>query len=137
TMWRHQLGALAAAGGDAVAIDLPGHGARRDEPFTLDGALGSIRDGVHAVGGRAVVAGLSLGGYLAVEHRARWPQESAGLVAASCSTPTSSALRPAWLRLARWIETWPDHGARLNERFVRLALAAEAADDLGAGGYAL
>lgn len=137
TMWRRQLSSLEAAGVAAVAVDLPGHGERRAEPFTLDGAVDAVRDGVHALGGRALVAGLSLGGYLAIEHRARHPAECAGVVAAGCSTPTSSPLRPAWLRLARWIEGWPDHGARLNDTFVRLLLTTEGADDLGAGGFAL
>ncbi len=47
-----------------IAIDLPAHGARAGEPFTLEGAgdvlAAAIRD--HATGGRAVVVGLSLGG---------------------------------------------------------------------------
>ena len=137
TMWRRQLAALDAAGVRAVAVDLPGHGGRTAEPFTLDGAVATIREGVDEVGGRALVAGLSLGGYLAIEHRARHPEQSLGLVAASCSTPTSSGLRPAWLRIARWIEGWPDQGAWLNGTFVRAALDAESARDLGAGGFAL
>jgi len=137
TMWRRQLEALERAGIPAAATDLPGHGARRGEPFTLDGAVEAVRADVDAVGGRALVAGLSLGGYVAIEHRARHPAQSAGLVAASCSTVSSSALRPAWLSLARWIETWPDQGARLNDTFVRLALDVEGARDLAAGGFAL
>ncbi|MFE5341598.1 alpha/beta fold hydrolase, partial [Isoptericola sp. NPDC056578] len=137
TMWRRQLEALGRAGVPAVATDLPGHGTRRGEPFTLDGAVEAVRRDVDALGGRAIVAGLSLGGYVAIEHRARRPGQCAGLVAASCCTVSSSSLRPAWLSLARWIEGWPDHGARLNDTFVRLALDGEGAEDLGAGGYAL
>ena len=137
TMWRRQLEALAAAGVPAVAIDLPGHGTRRGERFTLDGAVGAVRDAVDAAGGRALVVGLSLGGYVAIEHRARHPEQSAGLVAASCSTVTSSQVRPAWLSLARWIERWPDSGAGLNGSLVRLALDAESAQDMAAGGFAL
>ena len=137
TMWRRQLETLGRAGVPAVATDLPGHGSRRGEPFTLDGAVAAVRRDVDALGGRALVAGLSLGGYVAIEHRARHPEQSAGLVAAACCTVTSSVLRPAWLSLARWIEGWPDHGARLNDTFVRLALDAEGAGDLAAGGFAL
>lgn len=137
TMWRRQLEALERAGVPAVATDLPGHGARRGEPFTLDRAVDAVRDAVESLGGRALVAGLSLGGYVAIEHRARHPGQSAGLVAAACCTVSSSSLRPAWLSLARWIERWPDQGARLNDTVARLALDAEGARDLGAGGYAL
>ena len=71
TMWRRQVAALEAAGVTALAVDLPGHGARMDERFTLDGGVAAIHDGVAALGGRALVVGLSLGGYLAVEHRAQ------------------------------------------------------------------
>lgn len=137
TMWRRQLEGLRRAGVLAVAPDLPGHGSRRGEAFTLDGAVTAVRDATDALGGRALVAGLSLGGYVAIEHRARHPEQSAGLVAAACCTVSSSSLRPAWLSLARWIEGWPDQGARLNDTFARLALDAEGARDLGAGGFAL
>lgn len=137
TMWRRQLATLDAAGVPAHAVELPGHGSRRGEPFTLDGAVDAIHEGVQGVGGRALVVGLSLGGYLAIEHRARYPGESAGLVAASCCTAPTTWLRGAWLLLARWIESWPDGGARLNDAFVRRMLTAEAARDAGAGGFAL
>jgi pimeloyl-ACP methyl ester carboxylesterase len=137
TMWRRQLETLAAAGVPAHAIELPGHGSRRGEPFSLEGAVRAVHDGVRHVGGRALVAGLSLGGYVAVEHRARYPDESAGLVAASCCTSPASRLRAGWLVLARWIETWPDGGARLNDTVVRRMLTPEAARDAGAGGFAL
>lgn len=137
TMWRRQLATLDAAGVPAHAVELPGHGARRGEPFTLEGAVEAVHDGVRLVGGRALVVGLSLGGYLAIEHRARYPDESAGLVAASCCTAPTTWLRGAWLLLARWIESWPDGGARLNDAFVRRMLTPEAAHDAGAGGFAL
>ena len=45
TMWRRQLAALARHDVDAVAIDLPGHGTRMDEPFSLDAALQRDRRG--------------------------------------------------------------------------------------------
>ncbi|GAB2452308.1 alpha/beta fold hydrolase [Xylanimonas ulmi] len=137
TMWRRQVDALAAAGIRAVAVDLPGHGARQGERFTLDGAVDAVARAVDDVGGRALVVGLSLGGYVAVEHRARRPEQSAGLVAASCSTPPQSRLREAWLVAARLLEASPDRGERLNDLLVGLTLDAEAARDVAAGGYAL
>lgn len=145
TMWRRQADALRAAGVPVRAVDLPGHGTRRDEAFTLDAALTTVRAAVRDLadgappggGGRALVAGLSLGGYVAVAHRARFPEQSAGLVAAGCCTATTSPLRPAWGLLARWIQGWPDHGARLNEAVVRALLTPPGARDLAAGGYAL
>ncbi|MEG3615897.1 alpha/beta hydrolase [Isoptericola haloaureus] len=137
TMWRRQLASLRAAGVPAVAPDLPGHGARRAARFELDEAVETVREAVDAVGGRALVAGLSLGGYVAIEHRARYPGQSAGLLAASCSTSPDTPLRAGWLVLARWIERWPDRGARLNDLVVRGLLDPESARDVGDGGFAL
>ena len=54
-MWRDQLAALRRAGVDALAVDLPGHGARRGEAFTLDGAVEAVAAGIDDVGGRALV----------------------------------------------------------------------------------
>ncbi|PZR54887.1 alpha/beta hydrolase [Xylanimonas oleitrophica] len=137
TMWRRQLDVLARAGVPAAAVDLPGHGEHIEERFTLDGAVAALRGAVEDLGGRALVVGLSLGGYVAIEHRARHPEQSAGLVAASCSTPPQSRLRDAWAVAVRLIEGRPDHGARLNDLLVGLTLDAQAARDIAEGGYAL
>lgn len=137
TMWRAQLGALEAYGVPAVAVDLPGHGARRGERFTLDAAVGTVADGVDAVGGRALVVGLSLGGYVAIAHAARRPDQVAGLVAASCSTRPLVALVDGWALMARGIARLPDAGAGLNQGMVDRVLTVEAARDVAAGGFAL
>jgi pimeloyl-ACP methyl ester carboxylesterase len=64
-----------------IAIDLPGHGARMDESFTMpssvDATLTAIAD--HARG-RAALVGLSLGGYVAQATAARAPGTIAGLL---------------------------------------------------------
>jgi len=120
-----------------LAVDLPGHGERLGERFTLDGAVDAVSDGVDRVGGRALVVGLSLGGYVAIETRARHPERVVGLVAAACSTPPSTRLRGGWLVLARGIERLPDGGAGLNQALVDRAMTAQAAADLAAGGFAL
>lgn len=137
TMWRAQVEALAAYGCRALAVDLPGHGARRGERFTLDGAVAAVAAGVDAVGGRALVVGLSLGGYTAIAHAARHPEQVAGLVAASCSTRPLAVLVDGWSVLARGIARLPDAGAGLNQGMVDRVLSAEAARDVAAGGFAL
>ena len=68
TMWRAQVEALQRVGHRAVAVDLPGHGTRIGEPFTLDAAVDTVADAIDEVGGPAVVVGLSLGGYVAIRH---------------------------------------------------------------------
>ncbi|WP_282948257.1 alpha/beta fold hydrolase [Cellulomonas endometrii] len=137
TMWRAQVAALEAYGSRAVAVDLPGHGARLGERFTLDGAVAAVADGVDAAGGRALVVGLSLGGYTAIAHAARHPEQVAGLVAASCSTRPLAALVDGWALLARGIARLPDAGAGLNQGMVDRVLPVEGARDVAAGGFAL
>lgn len=137
TMWRAQQEALEAAGAQVRAVDLPGHGARIDESFTVAAALDAIDEAVDELGGTAVVAGLSLGGYLAIEYAASRPEKVVALVAAGCCTSPRSVLRTAWVWLARRIESAPDSGARLNDFMVRHTLTEAGAQDVGAGGFAL
>lgn len=87
-LWEPQLEAVRAEGYEAVAVDLPGHGARRDERFTLDGALAVVDEAVASVGGGTgpvVVAGLSLGGYVTLEYAARRPERLVGALASACT----------------------------------------------------
>ncbi|MCV2395539.1 alpha/beta hydrolase [Actinotalea sp. M2MS4P-6] len=138
TMWRAQLEALRASGERAVvAPDLPGHGTRTAERFTLEAALGTVDDAVHAVGGRAVVVGLSLGGYLALAWAARHPHDAIGVVAAGCTARPGGPLTRGWTLASRLIARLPDRGAWLNARTVAAAIPEPGATDLGAGGFAL
>jgi pimeloyl-ACP methyl ester carboxylesterase len=136
-MWREQREALTRAGVPSVAVDLPGHGARADERFTLDGAVDAVAAGVDELGGRALVVGLSLGGYVGIAHAARHPEQVTGLVAAGCCTRPRRALVSGWALVARGITRLPDRGAWLNDTFARSVLGADATADLGAGGFAL
>ncbi len=137
TMWRAQLAALRRAGRTAVAIDLPGHGSRLEERFTLEGSLAAVDEAVSGLGGRAVVVGLSLGGYTAMRWAARRPDAAAGVVAAGCSSLPDQPATRAWLLLARGFARLPDRGAWFNQRLVDAALPAEGAAALAEGGYAL
>ena len=137
TMWRAQLEALDRAHVPASAVDLPGHGGRRGERFTLEGAVDAVAGAVDAAGGRALVVGLSLGGYVAIAHAARHPEQVAGLVAAACCSVPRALPVQAWATAVRGIERLPDRGAWLNRASVRAALPAQAAADVAAGGFAL
>lgn len=70
-----------------VSLDLPGHGVRAGEPFTFEAAAAAVAEAIAAAvpSGRAVVVGLSLGGYVAIEAAGRYPDRVAGLVLAGCS----------------------------------------------------
>lgn len=137
TMWRPQLEALERAGRPALAIDLPGHGTRISERFAIAPSIDAIGAGVELMGGRAVVVGLSLGGYLGILHAARHPAQVAGLVAAGSSSSTTQPASAAWLLVARGFARLPDRGAWLNQVLVRSTLPPEGAQDVAAGGFAL
>ena len=70
TMWRSQLAHLAERGVPAVAVDLPGHGTRMTEAFTLEGALATIDDAVRtaAANGRVLLVGHSMGGLVSTAY---------------------------------------------------------------------
>ena len=83
--WSPQLRSLA---GDhrLIAADLPGHGAFSSARFTFDGAAHHVLRVVDELaGGRALVAGISLGGYVAIEAAAQAPERIAGLALTGCS----------------------------------------------------
>ena len=142
TMWRGQVARLERHDLEVVPVDLPGHGARMHEAFTLDAAMHAIDRAVSRADGGddgvpRLLVGLSLGGYLAIEYAARHPDRIDGLVAASCGTrPRGPGLR-GYLALAQAIHRLPDRGRGLNDAVARLFLPAAAVDDIVAGGVAL
>lgn len=72
--------ALLGPGVDLVVPDLPGHGSRRGEPFAWEAALALVGEAVEGGAGEPVVlAGHSLGGYLAMAWASRHPTRLAGL----------------------------------------------------------
>jgi pimeloyl-ACP methyl ester carboxylesterase len=99
--------------------------------------LAAIEEAVDRVGGRAVVVGLSLGGYLGIAHAARRPDQVAGLVAAGCSSVPDQPATAAWLLAARCFARLPDRGAWLNQRLVDTTLPPEGAQAVADGGFAL
>lgn len=69
-----------------VVVDLPGHGRLAGQPFTIDAAIETVRAAIdEGAGGRAVLVGLSLGGYVAMAVAARHPERVRGLVVADAS----------------------------------------------------
>lgn len=85
-----------------VTLDLPGHGTRAAEPFTLDGAVDVVARAIdESAGGRAVVVGLSLGGYVALTLAARSPERVRGLVLAGATAEPTGVLQVAF-RVFGW-----------------------------------
>jgi pimeloyl-ACP methyl ester carboxylesterase len=137
TMWRRQADGLRADGYDVLAIDLPGHGTRLEEPFTVQAALGAIDAGVAELGGRVMLVGLSLGGYYAIAYAAAHPERVAALVATGCCALPRGVPLAAYRALAQAIHRLPDRGLWLHTAMVRRMLPAQGALDVLAGGAAL
>ena len=80
-------------GHDSIAIDLPGHGARSDEQFTLRGALDAIDQAVESCSAPPLLVGLSLGGYSSLAYAARNDGKIAGVMLSGCSPVFRSSCR--------------------------------------------
>jgi pimeloyl-ACP methyl ester carboxylesterase len=114
-MWLPQMISLASEF-RVIAMDLPGHGSRMAETFSLESAVGSIADVIVAeTAGPVVVVGLSTGGYVTLEFCARFPGMANGVVLSGCSAEIDGFIRFSYLAVRhaiplipeRWL-TWAD-----------------------------
>jgi pimeloyl-ACP methyl ester carboxylesterase len=140
TMWRAQVEYLQRRGNPVIAVDLPGHGTRMTEEFTLDSAFATIDDAVRAAAerGPVLLAGHSMGGLLCIEYAGaeqRPPVD--GFIAASCTAIPRGVGLAAYRMLARGFDSLPDRGMWLTNRMLDRILPDETRADFGAGGYAL
>jgi pimeloyl-ACP methyl ester carboxylesterase len=81
--WRHNIGALAAAGLHVYAIDLPGHGfsAKGDFDYSVDGYASLAQRFLDSVGAaRCVLVGTSLGGHIQAAVTCRDPARVTALI---------------------------------------------------------
>lgn len=88
---------------DLVTPDLVGHGSRRSEAFTWEDALADIHAAVEgaATGVPVVLAGHSLGGFLAMAYAARHPHRLAGLGLLGATAVPAGAGAALYRALAR------------------------------------
>ena len=134
--WTPQVEALRDAF-RVVAMDLPGHGALADRPFTMAAASDELaRVIASAAGGRAIVVGLSLGGYVAMDLAATRPDLVRGLVL-SGATQEPVGLRSTPYRALAWVMDRFDGPVLdgLNAWFFRTRYPAAIADPILAGGF--
>jgi len=140
-MWLPQLDGLADTF-HVIATDLPGHGALAETPFTFSVAAQVLSDLIRQEArGRALVAGLSLGGYIAMELARRSPDLVAGLVLSGCSFNFEGLLSPylkfvSWLMQHGWIKLKQEQAEMRVKRMFPPAVADVAEAQLRSGVYA-
>jgi pimeloyl-ACP methyl ester carboxylesterase len=135
--WAPQLPLLAGRIG-VTLVDLPGHGRRAAETFTLDRCVEVIDEAVRGVPDdeRVVLVGHSLGGYAAMTYAARHRRSLAGLVLADASaTPVGPGA--AVYRGVAWLtdRLGPIRMTRVNDRVLRRFYTADWIETVIAGGY--
>jgi pimeloyl-ACP methyl ester carboxylesterase len=111
-----------------IALDLPGHGARRAEVYTLEAATATVVAAARAVAPAPVVlVGDSLGGYTAMAAAGALPRaQLAGLVLAGCSSNFGTAARlkyPLDVALVRALSLVVDENVFVFKALAKLGVA--------------
>ena len=138
-MWRAQVAHLVDRGISVTAVDLPGHGARMQEPFTLNAAMTAIDSAVReaAVRGPVLLVGHSMGGLLSIAYLgAELPPPVAGFIGASCTALPGRAGLAGYRFFARTFNSLPDQGQWITRQVLAATLPDETREDFAAGGYA-
>ena len=139
-MWLPQVQGLSDAY-RVIAADLPGHGALAERPFTFASAADSLANVIRQnTNGRALVVGLSLGDYVAMELAQRSPNLVAGLVLSGSSLNFEGFLGSylkfaSWLLQRGWLKLSREQSEARVKRMFPLALAGVAEEQLRAGVY--
>lgn len=139
-MWLPQVRGLATHY-RVFAPDLPGHGTLAAAPFSFPAAVQHLAQFIRQEAqGRALVAGLSLGGYIAIELAHHHPDLVAGLVLSGCSLNFTGALGlylkfVSGLMQRGWLKQSRAQAEQKTRRMFPAALAEVAAAQLQAGVY--
>ncbi|MFF0751879.1 alpha/beta fold hydrolase [Streptomyces sp. NPDC004267] len=125
-----------------TACDLPGHGALRGRPFTLEGAVdrvaAAVREAARATGRRPWVAGVSLGGYTTLAYGASGQCEAAGLLVNGATARTGGRVAREFTVMSRAIDRiGRERAARLNAAAFRRFLPPDTATAVLHGGLAM
>lgn len=135
--WRLPAYEEVLAGLDVVTPDLPGHGSRVSERFTTAAAVEVISEAVESGGSSApvVLAGHSLGGYMAMAYAARHPERLAGLALIGASAVPRGPGAAAYRAFASMIpRVGPERMARLSNRVLTRLTDAQTARAVLDGG---
>ncbi|WP_218671049.1 alpha/beta fold hydrolase [Microbispora sp. GKU 823] len=118
----------------SAAPDLPGHGRRRGLPYGTEAACDVVAEAIADLGGRALVVGLSLGGYVGIAAAARHPDLVAGLVAMGCTTRPDRPRAHAYRFAGRLAARTPALADRVSRFALRLMLPGATGDAMIEGG---
>ncbi|MEV0967544.1 alpha/beta fold hydrolase [Microtetraspora glauca] len=118
----------------SAAPDLPGHGSLSGMPYDMDAACDVVAECIAGLGGRALVAGLSLGGYVGIATAARHPSMVAGLVAIGCTARPGGAFARVYRLAGRLAAGYPALANRISASGFRRALPGPAGEAVVAGG---
>lgn len=119
-IWEDQVAHVRAAGHEAVAVDLPAHGTRRHDRFSMAGALEALDDAVAGLPGPVALVGLSLGGYTSLAWAAR-PETTdrlVGVLAAGCTSDPKGKPVRLYRDVAKRVAGAAYLGRRLTGRVV-------------------
>jgi pimeloyl-ACP methyl ester carboxylesterase len=118
--------------------DLPGHGTAAGTPFNVDDAAQRVRDLIErdVAGNRAILVGLSLGGYVAMTVAARWPERVAGLAIAGATAEPAGLQALGFRALATILDVVPGPALEgVYRAFFRVRFPATITDPVFAGGF--
>jgi pimeloyl-ACP methyl ester carboxylesterase len=135
--WAAQVAAL-GDGFHCLAPDLPGHGRAAEVRFSLDGAARGVAELIdrEGHGGRAILVGLSLGGYVAMAVAASWPERVAGLAISGATAEPVGMRSLAYRGLATIFSSVPEPILdRANRWFFGWRFPPSIADPILAGGF--
>ena len=118
--------------------DLPGHGTAAAEPFDVETAARRVAELIDrdAHGRRAILVGLSLGGYVAITVAARWPERVRALAIAGATADPVGLQALGFHALALALDLAPEPIVdRVYRWFFRLRFKSEITDPVFAGGF--
>ncbi|GHF20510.1 alpha/beta fold hydrolase [Streptomyces morookaense] len=125
-----------------TAPDLPAHGALQGERFTLEDAVArvdaAVTEASAATGRRPLVAGSSLGGYVALAYGAAHPDRTAALLVHGATARPERFTGRVYRTAARTFEKLgPERTARLTDRALRRQLPPDSYAAVMSGGLAV
>lgn len=91
---------MQAEGHHCLSVDLPGHGRRGRERYSLDAAAAAIDEAVRSCPEPPLLVGVSLGGYSSLAYAAEHQGRLSGLVLVACTTEVRAAVVDTYRRVS-------------------------------------